>query len=224
MKKIVFIKDFIHAYGDNSEQFILSPERQNRAEKLFSVLEKQRFVIAERITLDLIEQCFGVRNAEICGTVSKKPYIKNHRGICFSRSYCKDDLCVAVEDTERIGVDCEAIKRADESVMKYFFTDNEQKFVHRSPDKDLAFTLVWTRKESYIKCIGEGLSFRLDLLDVTPKQVALISSPLLLKNDNIGDLYVKSYIIDNAVVSVCSEDDIFPAYVQEWRQNEENDY
>lgn len=225
MKKIVFIKDFINAYCDNAAGFAMSPERQRRAEMLFSNREQHRFITAERITLDLIQQCFGIDDAEICGMVSQKPYIRNHPDLCFSRSYCGDDLCVAVEDAKRIGVDCERIDKADASVMKYFFTDSEKIYVKRSPDPDLAFSLIWTRKESYIKCIGDGLRFRLDLLDVTPEPSASAGLPVLLKNDKLGDLYIKSYITDGAVVSVCSEiEDTFPMCIQEWRNHEENDH
>lgn len=225
MKKIVFIKDFINAYGEGAIDFILSPERQKRAEMLFSAQERQRFVVAERITQDLIQHCFDIHDAEICGMVSQKPYIKNQRNICFSRSYCGDALCVAVEDSERIGVDCETIKKADESVMKYFFTDNERAFVENSPDKNLAFSLIWTRKECYIKCVGKGLCFRLDLLDVTPNPIVTIDLPLFIKNDEIGDLYIKSYVLDGTVVSACSEiEDTFPMCIQEWRKDEEDNY
>ncbi len=225
MKKIVFIKNFIDAYGGKTTDFVMSPERKQRADILFSAQERQRFVTAEKITADLIEQCFDIHDFEICGVVSQKPYIKNYRNICFSRSYCNDSLCVAVEDAERIGVDCEVIKNADDLVIKYFFTDSEKTLVENSPDKDVAFSLVWTRKESYIKCIGEGLGFRLDLLDVAPKPHTSIQRPLLIKNNEIGDLYINSYVIDDAVVSVCSEkEDAFPMCIEDWSYNEKNNY
>lgn len=215
MKKIVWVKNFLNA--GNTSSFTLSPERQHREDILFSVEEKQRFIAAEKITLALIDRFFGIQDVEICGMVSQKPYIKNHRNIGFSRSYCGSALCVAAEDTERIGVDSEEIKKADESVMKYFFTDKEKAFVNCCPNQDLAFALIWTRKESYIKCIGKGLCFPMDLLDVTPVKSNSISLPTAIKSAEFGDLFISSYRIDSAVVSVCSEkEDGFPQRLEEW--------
>lgn len=225
VKKIFYIKDFINACGKDTAKFTLSPERQKRAEMLFSTQERQRFIAAEIITLDIIGRCFGIHNVELCGTVSQKPYIKNCPDLSFSRSYCADALCVAVEDAKRIGVDAEMVKNADEFVMKYFFTEREKAFVESSSNRNLAFSFIWTRKESYIKCIGEGLRFRLDQLDVAPKQPASMYLPLPIRNDAIGDLYIKSYVLNRAVVSVCSEmEDTFPTCIREWSAYEENDY
>ncbi len=218
MKNIVYVKDFIQLGESATASFTLSPERKERAEKLFSDQEKQRFIAAEQLTQKLIAQCFDITDVQICGQVSQKPYIKNHRDICFSRSYCGNGLVVAVENAERIGVDCEIIKPVDKAVIKYFFTEHEKNFVQNYEDQAVAFTLIWTRKESYIKCIGEGLHYPWNQLDVTPIQFNLAHFPISLKNDLVGDFYINSYLISDTVLSICSpNDDQFPSIIQEWR-------
>lgn len=223
MKKIIWIQDFLDV--GNAVSVALSSERQHRAEILFSAEERQRFLAAEKIVLMLLDRFFGIQDAEICGTVSQKPYIKNHQNICFSRSYCGDALCLALEDAKRIGIDSEEIKKADSSVMKYFFTDRERAFVSSCPNQDLAFALIWTRKESYMKCIGKGLCFPMDLLEVTPLKPDSIGVPTPIRSAEFGDLFISSYQTGDAVVSVCSEkEDGFPECLQEWRDYEKNDH
>lgn len=218
MIKIVLARDFVKASGQSAASFPLSSQRQERADKLFSDQEKRRFIAAEMITSKLITQDFGISDIEICGHVSQKPYLKNHPDIGFNRSYCGDDLVVAISDTTQIGVDCEVIKTADDAVMKYFFTDCEQEFVKKCFNKNLAFTLIWTRKESYIKNIGEGLHFQWNLIDVTPKQLDWTHSPLSFRNDPINGFYINSYYFDDIVLSLCTQtDEAFPSVIQEWR-------
>ena len=217
MKKLVLVENFPKSLDHNVPFSNLSPERKIRANMLFNEQEKERFVIAEEITSQIISRCFNIENAEICGKVSEKPYIKNHENISFSRSYCNDTLCIAVENGGRIGVDCETVKKADDGVMRYFFTANEKNYIADSDDKDFAFSLIWTRKESYIKCLGKGLDFRFDLLDVTPKQPLEAGQRLFFKNDKVENLHINSYLLDHTVISVCSEiDDNFPELILGW--------
>ncbi len=225
MKNVVYIPNLLTLFKEELSDFVLTPERQERAKMLFNDLEKQRFIAAEWATQKYLRQCFGITDLQICGKVSEKPYIKNHDDICFSRSYCGNGLVVAVENAERIGADCELIKPVDDAVMKYFFTEREKAFVQNSSDQDFAFTLIWTKKESYVKYIGEGLHYQWDLLDVTPAQLDLAHSPLSRKNDPVGDFYINSYLIENIVLSICSQNnDQFPSVIQEWRSDEKNNH
>lgn len=214
MKSLVFIPNFETTKFPFYTAFSLSSERQTRADLLCTAREKQRFFIAERITVELLRHFFGVAHPEICGAVSEKPYVKAEKNVAFSRSYCDDALLIALEDAQCIGADAEKIRPLDAALMQYFFTEAEQNYVHTAKDADFAFTLIWTRKESYIKCIGSGLNFRFDLLDVTPREPFRNEKKLFLKNDKIGELYISSYRVGDTVLSICSTvNDDFPALI-----------
>ena len=143
----------------------------------------------------------------------KKPFIENNNQIDFSKSYCDSSICIAINDSGQIGIDCERIQIKDESIMRYFFTPNEIQYVESSAYKDLAFTLIWTRKESFIKCINRGLDFNIKVLDTAPKCKIQTSEKMFLDNDCIKGFYINSYFIDGLLISICSSnDDNFPDF------------
>lgn len=70
-----------------------------------------------------------------------------------------------------IGVDVEHLKPMDdlEQIAERFFSESERLTLRRLPaaDKPEGFFNCWTRKEAYLKAVGEGLAARLDSFDVT---------------------------------------------------------
>ncbi len=215
MKKLILIKNFTKADIGNNPNFLLSPNRKKRSDLLKSEEEKIRFLSAEKITATVLSTFFSFNNPEIYGDAGQKPIIKNHNEISFSRSYNKNILALAVENTGAIGIDCENIKKADKNIIKYFFTETEKEYLKKSNDKDFAFTLIWTRKESYIKCNGEGLKYGFNLLDTTPDLPIRNGQKLFDENAMVDGYYINSYRIEDTVISVCSEvNDSFPLFIQ----------
>ncbi|MFL6197450.1 MAG: 4'-phosphopantetheinyl transferase family protein [Thermoanaerobaculia bacterium] len=70
-----------------------------------------------------------------------------------------------------IGVDIEYLKPMPdcEQISERFFSESERKVLRRIPfpTKEEAFFNCWTRKEAYLKAVGEGLAAPLDSFDVT---------------------------------------------------------
>ncbi len=219
MKQILLISDFLSLFQQISPDFAPEGERKARADTLCTDLERQRFLAAEWFTYSLCRRSFGIGDDRILGPAAQKPRFRLHHHVSFSRSYCADSLLIAAEDHAEIGADCESIKPADDAVMKYFFTRNERYFVKNARRPDAAFTLIWTRKESYVKCIGAGLQFPWHLLDVTPRQ----DFPPSPQTDHVRDHWITSYLADNMVLSICStRSDGFPSVIQEWSPDEKD--
>ena len=78
---------------------------------------------------------------------------------------------LAITKNHSIGVDLECIKPIENvtNIAKQFFSPNEQyEFLSVPTHQKLeAFYTAWTRKEAFIKAIGYGLSYPLELFDVT---------------------------------------------------------
>ena len=199
MKQLILINNFVKP----EPAFRLSDERLKRALILKDKYEKTRFISAEKITCDALSFYYGISEPVITGTAGKKPEVLDHN-IFFSRSYTKDKLALAIDNSDIIGIDAEEIMEEDKHFMSYFFTEKEKDYVRNSADKDFAFTLIWTRKESYIKCIGEGLKFSFDTLNTTPSEAVLSGEKLFETNQLCNDCYINSYRIENIVISVCS--------------------
>lgn len=218
MKALAIIKNFTVNHTEQFNMNLISKDRLERAEIFTDKLEKERFLAAEQLASQFTSISFSIPTPYFSGGVGEKPYLREYPNISVSRSYAGDCLAIAAEQPYKIGIDCEEIKDFDSNIMKYFFTNKEQKYIETSKSSNTAFTVLWTRKESYIKCIGRGIDYPINTLDVTPtKYIENINceGPVFIENDKINKCFVNSYILGKLVISVCSEcNDAFPAINQ----------
>lgn len=76
----------------------------------------------------------------------------------FSISHCKEGIAVAIAD-EPIGIDIEAIRHAEEDLIKRTMNEAERKLIANANAKANAiFTRLWTQKEAVVKCQGTGIT------------------------------------------------------------------
>lgn len=89
----------------------------------------------------------------------------------FNVSHSDGLSVIALVWGRRIGVDVERVRRlADlEAIAERTYSPRERADLQRLPpnERQLAFFRCWTRKESFIKALGEGLSCPLDRFSVT---------------------------------------------------------
>lgn len=83
-----------------------------------------------------------------------KPYIKDKKK--FNISHSGEYIVVAFSD-KKIGVDIEAIANFDVTSLTTYFHSEEMKCIKESPDPKETFFILWTRKEAYLKAIGNGI-------------------------------------------------------------------
>ena len=91
------------------------------------------------------------------------------RGLQFNLSHAGDLVVVALCVGQRIGVDVEEV-RAIESLLEIadaHFTRSEREFIfsQEPQERRRAFFRIWTRKEAYVKAVGNGLSIPLNSFD-----------------------------------------------------------
>ena len=87
-----------------------------------------------------------------------KPFIEG--GPHFSISHCKAGIAVAV-DEKPIGIDIEAIRHADEELIKRTMNEAERELVNdgmSALERDRAFIRLWTQKEAVVKMQGTGIT------------------------------------------------------------------
>ena len=82
------------------------------------------------------------------------PYLEN--GPYFSISHCKQGIAVAVSETP-IGIDIEAIRPLNESLVRKTMNSEEQTYILSSLNPEIEFIRLWTRKEAYVKMQGTGI-------------------------------------------------------------------
>ena len=91
----------------------------------------------------------------------------------FSLSHAGDFVAVVLDDAP-VGIDIERVRPYKESLAKRYFMKEEQDYIdsfagESSDERDLAFTAIWTLKESFLKMTGKGLKFGLDTFSAACK-------------------------------------------------------
>jgi len=92
----------------------------------------------------------------------------------FSLSHSGSMVVVALCIDRPLGVDIERVRtfKEAEDIARDHFSPQEYSLIHQRPREErvLEFFRCWTRKESYIKAVGQGLSMPLDSFDTCLSQ------------------------------------------------------
>jgi 4'-phosphopantetheinyl transferase len=144
---------------------VIELEKKLKIERLVNKKDKIRTIIGEMLIRTIINEKLNIGNKYIRFDKNNygKPYLKDYANINFNIAHSGDYVLCAVDD-KPIGVDVEEVKHIDfEEIAKSFFTTKEFEYII---DKGLEVQLdrfyeIWTLKESYIKCCGQGLSMSL---------------------------------------------------------------
>jgi 4'-phosphopantetheinyl transferase len=159
-----------------SEQLAaLSPDERVRAGRFLAEHNRRRFVgcraALRRILAGLLDQCPCEISFEY--SPNGKPLIANQSQIQFNVSHSEDIALIAVARGRAVGIDLERVRPdfATDAVAERFFSPLEREMLRSVPAESRieAFARCWTRKEAFVKAIGEGLSYQLDRFDVSLK-------------------------------------------------------
>ena len=152
-------------------RYLCASERE-RADRFHFQADYDRYVVARaalRSQLGAFLDC-DPGSLSFQYTRYGKPFIAN-RGIEFNLSHSGDWVLLAFTRIADIGVDIERIRPMHDmrDVARENFAANEFDMWEATSEQDRtpAFYRCWTRKESFIKAIGEGLSCPLDSFQVT---------------------------------------------------------
>jgi len=164
---------------------LLSNVELERASRFAFERDRRRFVVARaglrqllsvrlRIAPHAVQLVYGPR-----GKPALAPPFAGS-ALQFNLSRCGDVAVYAFAYDREIGVDVEQVRvipDADAIVAQMFSRrENADYFALAPRDRPLGFFQCWTRKEAFIKALGEGLYHPLDRFDVslTPGEPARI--------------------------------------------------
>ncbi|MGH0498963.1 4'-phosphopantetheinyl transferase family protein [Bacillus wiedmannii] len=140
---------------------LINSEKRYKIKKLINKKDKIRTLIGEILIRTIIIQKLKISNKYIKFNRNQygKPFLKDYPNFNFNISHSGNYVLCAV-DNKSIGIDVEEVKDIEyEDIAKSFFTEKEFDYIL---NEDLNFQLnkfyeLWTLKESYIKCCGQGL-------------------------------------------------------------------
>lgn len=145
---------------------LLSPDEQERAGRFYFPIHRERYIVS-RGTLRILLGRYLNRPPETI-TFSYgpqgKPALDSDSGnrLEFNVTHSEQVALFAFIWEKPVGVDVEYIRSMKDmaQMAQRFFSAEENKIWRSVPpeERDRAFFNCWTRKEAYIKALGEGLS------------------------------------------------------------------
>ena len=199
---------------------LLSRDEYQRAERFHRPTDRRRFIAGRGILRKIISAYLALAPSVVRFVYNKygKPFIsddQNRGALSFNLSHSNGMALYAVARGRCVGVDIEYMREdfATLEVAERFFSKDEVEALKATPvdRRTEAFFNCWSRKESYIKAIGMGVSYPLDGFTVS-----LGVAPALLKVDadateaarwniyglDVAEGYAAALIVENPPVTL----------------------
>jgi len=154
----------------------LSADEATRAERFHFEKDREHFIVARGVLRAILGGYLNrsPKSLSFCYGAKGKPALGGEfdgDAIRFNVSHSHGLALYAVTRGRDVGVDLERIRSdvAVAEIAERFFSRREVAMLRTLPTEVQreAFFRCWTRKEAYIKALGEGLSLPLDQFDVS---------------------------------------------------------
>ena len=194
LKMKLYIADLNTVNADDIGK--ISPERAEKAKRYRRPDDRKRCIAGGLFIKKFL--C----GASVTQNKSGKPVADN--GLCFNLSHSGRYVLFALSEDE-IGCDIEKTKIVNaEKLGKIVFCQNESDRLNNALDKTGTFFEFWTKKESLLKCMGEGFHRNAKTVDVSGDVFC-----------NEGKTYYfKVFHFSDYTISVCSVKNDFPNTVE----------
>lgn len=182
----------------------ISTERREKIFKYKKQEDKVRSLFTEVLLRVMINRHSKLKDKEINFKYNKygKPKLACNFGLEFNISHAGEFIVVVI-DMYNVGVDIERCSKIDFlEIAKRFYTEEEYSYILNQEKKDqlYMFYKIWTLKESYVKFIGEGLSFPINTVSFKKDYYGRIAL-----NNKDSDIRFYCYNIDKEyVLSLCT--------------------
>jgi len=152
----------------------LASDEQARASRFYFDHDRTRYIVGRGALRSILSGYLGTEPNQLqfeYGLHGKPALTASCGQIHFNTSHSKGlGLCAVTRQCE-LGVDLELVRLVidAEQIAQRFFSAQENAVFQSLPveQRQAAFSYCWTRKEAFIKAIGEGLSHPLDQFDVS---------------------------------------------------------
>ena len=183
---------------------------QYRKEKLARITAPKAYALslgAELLLMAALQELNGPMPPleVICGE-GGKPALQD--GPEFSLSHSGERVLCALSD-EAVGADLQQLRPCNPALARRFFTGAEEAWLEEQRERDQAFSLLWSLKESYVKFLGSGIAGgHLDSFTVR----VLTDGRARIDGGSVKLWYA---VCGGYVMAVCSHADAAPETVRE---------
>jgi phosphopantetheinyl transferase len=192
--------------NESAEFFLNKMSADSVSPQLLNITnaQKQLEFLSSRYLIQHIEGIEALQHLQ--KLPSGKPFLENlNKSVSISHS--STHAAVLVSQTERCGIDIEAINPRVKKVTSRFLSEEERNLASPSAETEL-FTLFWSAKETVFKWYSEGnLSFRKQIV-LQPGFVFSEKGQMhykLLLPDAVFDIMVQYEVINNNILTYAIE-------------------
>lgn len=180
----------------------LSDDERKRAERFYFDVHRRRFAIGRAVLRSILSRYLGCDAAEVCFDYGShgKPVLSGAGAgldLTFNASGSNDLAVYGVTRGREIGIDVEWMEpdRSCDKIVERFYTEAEKQAYRQvsAAEKREVFFQSWTRKEAYIKAIGDGLSRPLNSFELS---MAPGDGPCVLRDNQDPDAATRWTIRD----------------------------
>ena len=208
---------------------VLSADEKQKAGKYHFEQDRDNFVVARGILRQILGGYLDILPGEIRFSYNRygKPALDigmNADGLRFNMSHSNGLVLYSVAREQEVGIDIEYI---DDSftirpVAATCFSPSEMSMLDELPSdrQPAAFFTGWTRKEAYIKAIGEGVSMPLKEITVSllPDDVRISMTPNDRSETRTWSLVTLPFESDYAA-ALAAEGSIERLFYWQWPEN-----
>jgi len=157
---------------------LLDDHERLRAARFRRERDRTAFVAAHAATRIVLGRCLNISPASVrfeYGPRGKPGLVDAANDLTFNLTHVEDRGMLSISVARAVGVDIESVRPIEVlDVARHFFSHDEVRaLISTAPDDRLAaFYRCWTRKESFLKARGDGLSFPLAAFDVSIEEGA----------------------------------------------------
>ncbi len=165
---------------------LLLPEEREKANRYRVEHPRSDYILTRGTLRSLLSKYLHFSPTQITFRYTEhgKPFLENS-AVRFNVSHTEGLALMAFTLRHEVGIDVEKVRPQSDvrKLAERFFSMHERRALQNLNGDELhsAFFRCWTRKEAYIKAIGEGLSHPLHQFDVSietnPEQALLATRP-----------------------------------------------
>ena len=152
---MIYIDNHIMDFDLQQALSQVSHQRRQQALRYHFERDQRLSVAAYRLLQHALLTEYGINQQPLMSyDTNGKPMLIDWPDIHFSMSHCREAVACVLSDRP-VGIDIESFDQYDEVVAARVMSEEEMREIKASPTPDIAFTRLWTMKESLYKLTGD---------------------------------------------------------------------